>query len=246
MHAEDNDSIIGRIWDGATSVQPVPDASLVVLTGALAAALVVLPWTWPVVRLAVTTVHEAGHAVVAVLVGRRLRGIRLHSDTSGVTASRGRARGPGMVATLAAGYLAPAGVGVMAASMLAAGRSVGLLWAAVVLLALLLLHVRNAYGLLVLLVAGVAAVWVSWSLAPEAQALVAHLLAWLFLLASPRPVLELIGDRRRRRAGSDADQLARLTRVPALVWMLLFLAANLAGLAIGVATLLPDVLPRLR
>ncbi|MDO3398399.1 M50 family metallopeptidase, partial [Nocardioides sp. SOB44] len=63
-----------------------------------------------------------GPAVVGVLVGRRLLGIRLHSDTSGVTLSRGRPRGPGMVAMLAAGYLAPAVVGLGAALLLADGR----------------------------------------------------------------------------------------------------------------------------
>lgn len=242
LHAVDD--VLREIWEGMTSVQPLPDPALVALTGVVAAGLVALPTTWPLVRLAVTTVHEAGHAAVAVLVGRRLQGIRLHSDSSGVTLTRGRPRGPGMVATLAAGYLAPALVGVVAALVLAAGRSVGLLWAGVLLVALVLLHVRNAYGLLLLLVAGGLAVWVSWSLAPPTQSLVAHLLAWLFLLGAPRPVLELIADRRRRRPVSDAHQLARLTRVPALVWMVVFLAANLAGLAIGVATLLPELASR--
>lgn len=235
------DDVLREVWQGVTSVQPLPDPTLVALTGVVAAGLVALPATWPLVRLAVTTVHEAGHAAVAVLVGRRLQGIRLHSDSSGVTVTRGRPRGPGMVATLAAGYLAPAGVGVLAALLLAAGRSVGLLWAGVLLVALLLVHVRNAYGLALLLFAGGLAVWVSWSLPPPTQSLVAHLLAWLFLLGAPRPVLELIADRRRRRPASDAHQLARLTRVPALAWMVVFLLANLTGLAIGVVTLLPEL-----
>ena len=80
-------------------------------------------------------VHEAGHALVAVLVGRQLQAIRLHSDTSGLTVSRGKPRGPGMVAMLAAGYLAPALLGLLAAVMLGAGRSVGLLWLLLLMLA---------------------------------------------------------------------------------------------------------------
>ena len=39
--------------------------------------------------------------------GRRLDGIRLHSDTSGLTVSRGKPTGIGMVLTAAAGYTAP-------------------------------------------------------------------------------------------------------------------------------------------
>jgi hypothetical protein len=46
---------------------------------------------------------------------------------------------------------------------------------------------------------------------------------------------------RRRGRTSDPDQLARLTRVPAVLWVLLLLAANLAGLVVGVSTLAPDV-----
>jgi len=197
--------------------------------------------TWPRVRLGITVAHEAGHAVVAVLVGRRLRAIRLHSDTSGLTVSRGRPRGPGMVAMLAAGYLAPAALGLLAALLLAAGRSVGLLWLLVLLLAALLLWVRNGYGLLVLLAGGGGIVALSWYGDGRVQSVAAYLIAWLLLLAAPRPLVELLAAGRRRGRTSDPDQLARLTRVPAVLWTLLLLVANLAGLVVGVGTLAPDV-----
>ena len=235
---------LGEVWQRATAVQPLPDPDVVLLTGLLALLLVTLTPTWRRVRLGVTVVHEAGHAVVAVLVGRRLQGIRLHADTSGVTVSRGRPTGPGMVATLAAGYLAPAAVGVGAALVLASGRGVLLLWLLLLLLVALLLWVRNWYGVLTLVVAGVGVGLLTWYADPEVQALVAYLVAWLLLLAAPRPVLELLRDGRRRSRSSDPDQLARLTRVPAVVWLLLMLVANLAGLALGAATLAPDLLDR--
>ncbi|MDP3892100.1 M50 family metallopeptidase [Nocardioides sp.] len=227
------------LWRRATAVQPVPEPGVVLLLGLVALTLVVAPATWRHVRLPVTMVHEAGHAVAAVLVGRRLTGIRLHSDTSGLTVSRGRPRGPGMVLMLAAGYLAPALVGLGAALLLAAGRSLGVLWLFVVLLALMLLHVRNGYGLLVLLLAVGAMSAVSWYLEPTAQSWIAYLIVWILLLAAPKPVLELFAGRRRGARGSDPDQLARLTRVPAVLWMVLFLLANLAGLMVGTLTLLP-------
>ena len=75
-------------------------------------------------------------------------------------------------------------------------------------------------------------------------AVLALLVAWLLLLAAPRPLLELWGRGARGRRGSDPDQLARLTRLPSLVWVLLMLLANLAGLVVGVATLAPDLLQR--
>ena len=52
------------------------------------------------------------------------------------------------------------------------------------------------------------------------QSLAAYVGTWFLLLAAPRPVLELQQQRRRGRARtSDADLLARLTRVPGLVWV---------------------------
>ena len=84
--------------------------------------LVVLPPAWSITRHLVTLVHEAGHAAVAVLTGRRLNGIRLHTDTSGLTVSSGKPRGPGMIATAAAGYLAPSVLGLVSVVLVLIGR----------------------------------------------------------------------------------------------------------------------------
>jgi hypothetical protein len=230
-----------EVWDRATSTQPVPGVGFVLGTGVVALALVLVPASWPRVRLGVTVVHEAGHALVAVLVGRRLRSIRLHSDTSGLTVSRGKPRGPGMVAMLAAGYLAPAALGLVAALLLANGRSVGLLWLLVVLAGALILWVRNGYGLLVLLLGGAGVLLLTWYGDGTVQSVAAYLIAWLLLLAAPRPLVELLTAGRRRGRTSDPDQLAALTRVPGVLWILLLLLANLAGLVVGVSTLAPDV-----
>ena len=207
--------------------------------GLLALLLVVVAWSK--VRLGVTVVHEAGHAVAAVLVGRRLSGIRLHSDTSGLTVSRGRPRGPGMVLMLAAGYLAPALLGLLAAYLLGAGRAVGLLWLLVLLLAGLLVWVRNGYGLLVVLVLGGGLFALTWWGSAELQSIAAYLVTWTLLLAAPRPLVELLGRGGRRSRTSDPAQLATLTHVPAVLWTLMLLLANCAGLVLGVSMLAPDL-----
>lgn len=229
---------MGDLWDRVSAQQPVPDVGFVLGTGAVALLLVVV--AWPRVRLGVTVVHEAGHAVVAVLVGRRLSGIRLHSDTSGLTVSRGKPRGPGMVLMLAAGYLAPALLGLLAAYLLAAGLGVGLLWLLVLLLAGLLVWVRNGYGLLVVLALGGGLFALTWWGSATAQSVAAYLVAWLLLLAAPRPLVELLGRGRGSRT-SDPGQLAALTHVPAVIWTLVLLAANCAGLVLGVSMLAPDL-----
>jgi hypothetical protein len=52
-------------------------------------------------------------------------------------------------------------------------------------------------------------------------------------------VLELQRSRRRRRApDSDADQLARLTGLPALMWVGFFLVVDVGALVLGANWLL--------
>lgn len=227
------------IWQRATSTQPPLTWQAALLLAGVAVAVAWSPAGYRLVRHLVTLVHEAGHALVAAAVGRRLSGIRLHSDTSGVTLSRGRARGPGMVATLLAGYPAPALVGLGGALLLGGGHAAGVLWALVLTCAAMLLLIRNLYGLWVVVVTGVAVGVSSW-LAP-AQVLVgtAYLVVWTLLLAAPRSVVDLQRARRRRRdGGSDADQLARLTGLPAPVWVVVFWMVCVGALGLGALAML--------
>ncbi len=235
-----------ELWERVTAVQPPPTPEVVALCGALALALVLVPGLWPVARHAVTVAHEAGHAVVAALTGRRLTGIRLHADTSGLTLSRGRPRGPGMALMLLAGYPGPAALGLGAAALVAAGRSVLLLWLLLVVLAAMLLLVRNLFGLWVVLVGGAGVGAVTWSATPTVQTAVACTLAWFWLLAAPRTVLELAAGRRRPGARtSDADQLASVTGVPAVLWVAVLLLVTAGATLGGAAILLPDALARI-
>lgn len=235
---------VGDAWGRLTTVAPAPSGGVVVLTAVVALALVLVPGAWVRTRHLVTIAHEGAHGVAALLSGRRLAGIRLHSDTSGLTVSKGRSSGPGMVATAAAGYLGPALTGLGAAALLAHGYAVGVLWTLLVLLALLMLQIRNFFGLWSVLVAGTALFAVTWWAAAEVQLLVAYVVTWFLLLAAPRPVVELQGERRRGRGrSSDADLLARLTRVPGLVWVGVFLVVTVGCLLTGGSLLLGPVPP---
>jgi len=226
--------IVREVWHRALTTQPAPTGGFLALTAVLALLLVWVPGAWPITRHVVTIAHEAAHGLVALLSGRRLNGIQLHSDTSGLTVSEGRTSGPGMILTTAAGYLGPGALGLAAAAMLANHRAVGLLWALLILLVLLLIQVRNWFGLWSVLVSAAVVFGVSWWLQPQVQSAFAYSLTWFLLLAAPRPVLELATQRRGSGATlSDADQLARLTRVPALVWVGFFLVATVGALALG-------------
>ncbi|WP_457032412.1 M50 family metallopeptidase [Kitasatospora sp. P5_F3] len=222
------------LWDTVTATQPGPPHWLV-LGSAAVALLAILPHpVWRLSRNVVTIAHEGGHGLVALLTKRRLAGIRLHSDTSGLTISSGPPTGPGMILTAAAGYTAPPLLGLGGAALLAGQHVTQLLWIAIVLLAGLLIMIRNAFGLLSVVVTGAAFFLISWYGSSQLQAAFAYLGVWFLLLAGVRPVLELQGKRRREGARStDADQLARLTRIGPLFWVGLFLLVALASLTVG-------------
>ncbi|WP_413542462.1 M50 family metallopeptidase [Citricoccus nitrophenolicus] len=235
--------VAADLWERATATHAPLDLPLVLGLAVAALLLAWSPWGYRLVRHLVTLVHEAGHALVAVLAGRRLSGIRLHSDTSGVTLSRGRPRGPGMVLTLAAGYPAPALAGLAGAWLVGAGYAAGSLWLLVLTCVLMLLLIRNLYGLWVVLVTGAAVGVLSWAASPVAVQSAAYLVVLSLLLAAPRSVVEM--QRARRRPGrlgggrsgcapvSDADQLAGLTGLPAGLWTGVFWLLCLACLGVG-------------
>jgi hypothetical protein len=231
------------IWDKLTSAQPDPPPLLVLLTALVAALVVATRLPWRIARNAVTIAHEGGHALVALLTGRKLRGIRLHSDTSGLTLSAGRPSGPGMILTLLAGYVAPSLVGLAGAWLLAGNRITLLLWVAVALLLAMLVMIRNVFGVLSLLVTGGVVLAVSWYASPQVQAAFAWTSVWFLLLGGVRPVVELQRLRGRgRMPESDADQLARLTPLPPLFWVGVFMLISLAALAAGALLLAGPIL----
>ena len=212
--------------------------------------------SWRLAGKVITIAHEGGHALVSVLSGRRLDGIRLHSDSSGVTYSRGKRTGPGLVLTAAAGYVMPSLLGAGAAWLLAERHLTAMLWLALVLLAATFLAIRNMFGALAVLVTAGGVFVVSYFASAAVQAGFAYLAVWFLLFGGLRPVIELArgswgssgspgssGRRQRWTRGSDADQLARLTGAPAGLWISLFVLVALAALIAGAALLVPPGAP---
>lgn len=195
----------------------------------IASALVLLRPLWTYSRHAVTLAHEAGHALAALATGRRLTGIRLHTDTSGLTLSRGKPRGPGMVLTAAAGYLAPSLLGLAGALLIAAGHLSWLLWGTVGLLVVMLPFVRNVFGLLVFAAVGAGFGLVAHYGSGELPLRFGQVAIWLLLLGNLRTIVEVA---RSRTGGSDLDQLRALTHLPRVLWVLV-----LGAVAVGAGVL---------
>ena len=254
-------NVLIRVWDRVAGSQPLPPAWVVGLTGLAALIVVLNTGSWRLAGKVITIAHEGGHALVSVLSGRRLDGIRLHADSSGVTYSRGKPHGPGIVLTAAAGYVMPSLLGAGAAVLLAERHLTAMLWLALVLLAATFLAIRNVFGAVAVLATAGAVFVVSYYAPPQVQAGFAYLAVWFLLFGALRPVLELARAqgrsqgrsqrrylRRSRRGGrtrssaqaSDADQLARMTGVPAGLWVALFALVTLAALAVGASLLIPS------
>jgi hypothetical protein len=225
---------IGSLWDRLTGTQSDPEKWILYATAALALVAVVPHPLWRLSRNAITIAHEGGHGLIALLTGRTLTGIRLHSDTSGLTLSRGKPTGIGMILTAAAGYTAPPLLGLGGAWLLAADHITLFLWLATALLLAMLVMIRNAYGVLTVVLTGAAFVLVSWLSGPDVQAAFAYTAVWFLLLGGVRPAFELQSKRRQGGAqDSDADQLSRLTHVPPLMWLLMFHVVSVCALLGG-------------
>ncbi|AGZ46121.1 M50 family metallopeptidase [Actinoplanes friuliensis] len=235
---------VSDLWDTLLGAQPDPPGLLVLVTAVIALVVVSFRPLWRVARNAITIAHEGGHALVALLTGRKLRGIRLEFDTSGLTLSAGRPTGPGMMFTLLAGYIAPSLVGLGGAWLLGGNRITLLLWLAVVLLLLMLINIRNVFGAVSVLVTGAIVFGVSWYASAQVQAAFAYVGVWFLLIGGVRPVFELQKLRGRgRMPESDADQLAGITHVPAIFWVGVFLVVDLAALVVGAFMLAGQWLP---
>ena len=214
-------------------------STTVLVTGVVALVVVAFSELWRPARNVITIVHEAGHALVAVLVGRRLSGIRLHSDTSGLTLTKGKPYGPGMVSTALAGYVAPSLLGLGFAALVGVEQTAAVLVICGVLLLGVLVMVRNVYGFFSVLLTGAVLFGVAWWTSPVVQAAFAHVITWFLLFGGVRPVGELQRKRRRGWArDSDADQLARLTGAPGWLWVGMFFFVNLGSLVLAAAWLL--------
>jgi Peptidase M50B-like len=245
---------VALFWDRVVGAQGTPPGWAIAASAAVALLIVASPRLWRLARIVITIAHEGGHAAASLLTGRRLEGIRLHTDTSGETVSRGRRSGPGIVVTAFAGYVTPPLLGAGAAWLLAAHRVTLLLSLCLLLLAGTLLMVRNWYGGLAVLLTGGSLFAVIWLASPALRAGFAYGAVWFLLFGGVRPVAELARTRARGvrlpagrrlaagRAGtgvSDADQLAALTRIPGGLWVALFALVALGALVLGGRLLIP-------
>lgn len=225
-----------QVWSRVVPEQGIALAGppvLVVLVAALVA--VAVEPVWRVVRLAVTLVHELGHAGVGMLCGRRFTGFVLRGDMSGHAVTVGPARGVGRVLTTWAGYPAPGVVGALVVWAAVRGWSAPVLTGILAVLVTSALRVRSGLTALVVGVAIVAAGALWWAGSPQLQAQVVVGVGLVLIVGAWRHLGAVVSS--TDPAVSDPGVLARLTRVPRAVWnttfaLVLAWATWLAGSAV--------------
>lgn len=220
--------------------QDGPDAgwwSLIAL--ALALGAVVVPVIWRRARLAVTIVHELGHAAVGMLLGRRFTGFVVSPDMSGHAVTVGPRRGVGRVASTWAGYPAPAVIGALLVHLAFGGWAGAVLGAALLVLVVSLVFARSLHTVLTVLGSAAVAAAVWWWGGPLGAACLLLGGGVLLLLGAWRHLAAVIATGGRR---DDPAQLAELTGVPAWLWTASF-ALVIAGCTwVGWRALAPHLL----
>jgi len=211
--------------------QPPLPAAASVLIGFAALAAVGVQEIWLITRHVNTIAHEGAHAIVGSAIGRKVHGVRLRPNAEGDTKTAG-GKVPGSVTVGVAGYLGPSAFGVIAAKMIQLGHSVAVLWLTLILLAVLLLTVRNAFGFVPVLATGVLIYIVARYGSPGADTILAYGVAWFLLLAGVRVVADHGVNAR------DAGKLSDLTRIRPSIWVWLWLVLTVAALGFGGGLLL--------
>lgn len=217
------------LWAWVTAEQPQLPWWGTALALAAGFALALNGKVWIRTRILAVYFHEAGHAVVSLLTGRRLLGIRLHADGSGSTLHEGAAFGLGRLLTAFAGYPAPAAVAWLVLSLSGDGHSRGALGAIAAICILLMIFQRSWRGWVLTALVLVVCLFLSTFSGVGPAIAMATLAGYLFA-AAPRSIWELHRGRKLVNPGedshSDSDSLASMTGIPAVVWEIAFLALS--------------------
>lgn len=229
------------IWDYVWQDSITPSsASLIVAVIALALSLAIVTFSksWRIARFFVTLIHEWSHAMAAVMVGRRLKSIVLNFDSSGVTGSTGKGKGLGVIIKTMAGYPGPALMGLLIAYLISIDK-VNLALLVLASTSLLLLFVRNLFGIVSIVTWNTLVIGTLWLDNSTLSLVVASGCSAILMIGSVKATLELRarGDKNDGTV-SDSDALGQATFISSSVWTMFFIAVCMTSTVAGSALLL--------
>jgi hypothetical protein len=211
---------------------PLP-APVSLIIGMLVFIAVLGPTLWKITIHAETVVHEAAHAMVGLAAGRRIRRVEINPNGGGSTLMVPQA-GFGYGVAAFVGYVGPSAAGLLAAWLISIGRIVAVLWLGGLLLAVMLLMVRNFFGGIVILACGALLYFILRYTAAGVEIAVAYGVTWFLLLSAPKIALSAA---KRPKDVADAKILAGMTFLWPSAWCFLWLVGTIAALVVGGAIL---------
>jgi Peptidase M50B-like len=221
--------MLSRIGEVQT---PLP-APVALFIGILAAIVVQGPTLYKITVHAKTVLHEGAHALVGLFTGRRILSVKINKDTSGATRMFPNS-GSGYGVAASVGYISPSGAGLVAAWLISIRRIVAVLWLGLLLLAVMLLMVRDFFGGIVVLSCGVLLSLVVRDTTAGVQTAAAYAVNWFLLLAAAK---RAIGVASAPKQVKDAEILAGMTFLWRSTWCVLWVIGTVATVVVGGAIL---------
>jgi Peptidase M50B-like len=195
-------------------------------TGLLVFIAFLIDGVWRFARHISVIAHEGAHVAAGWSVGYRVSGVELNRDATGATATRGPGGFRSVIISFA-GYLGPSLFGLAAACFIALDQVTVALGLALVCLAIMLILIRNFFGVIPVAISGVLVFLVLRYGSPEVQAVAACALSWFLLFSGVRWVLM------HGTGAQDAISLTQSTRIPRFIWVTFWLAMTVAAVWVG-------------
>ena len=211
---------------------PLPALDAVVI-GLLALIVVYGGTLWTIANHAETVVHESAHALTGIAAGRSIRSVTIDQDGGGGTVMVPDS-GFGFGVAAFAGYIGPSAAGLLAAWLISIGHIVAVLWLGGLLLAAMVLLVRNFFGGIVILACGALLYLILRYTTAGVETAVAYGVTWFLLLSAPKIALSAA---KKPKDVADAKILAGMTFLWRSAWCFLWLAGAIAALVAGGAML---------
>jgi Peptidase M50B-like len=206
---------------------PVPlPQSVAGPTGLLVFIAFVIEGIWRLARHISVIAHEGAHVVAGWSVGHRVTSVKLYRNATGETITLGPDRfRPVIIAFV--GYLGPSLFGLAAACLIAVDQITIALGLALVCLAIMLILIRNLFGVISVVLNGALVFLVLRYGRPEVQTVAACALSWFLLFSGVRWVLM------HGTGAQDAINLTQTTHIPRFVWVVLWLVITVGALWVG-------------
>lgn len=182
--------------------------------------------------------HEGGHAMFGALFGQKISSVTVSSGGGGVTNFPNKIPWLADLVITLAGYLGPSALGLSGVFLLLHHKHEAVLWAGLMLLALILIKVRNLLAFLAVIGTGVVLYWVATQWPDPAQLAFGYFWVWFLLFGGVRMITNLFWATYRQDDSSDAAVLEKLTFLPDVLWLAVFWLGSMAALVYGGAKLL--------